>query len=182
MKITATSKIYKAKWIGSFFLLAFLAYGLGRSFFENDDLTEKYIGAFLILANSIIVLIIGLFLRKTLQQYNALVANSYFLTRVFESIALASVTLSLVSSLPVSSDLGYFLAMFALGLGSIPMCVVLYRHKLLPKWLALWGVSGYAIFSFGFFMELIGENWSMYLLVPGGLWEITFALWLIIKR
>ena len=30
-------------------------------------------------------------------------------------------------------------------------------------------------------MELIGKNWSMYLLVLAVLCEITFAIWLIIK-
>ena len=33
--------------------------------------------------------------------------------------------------------------------------------------------------SFGLLMELFGKEWSMYLLDPG-LWEITFAIWLII--
>ena len=30
-------------------------------------------------------------------------------------------------------------------------------------------------------MELFGKEWSMYLLIFGGLWEIAFAIWLIIK-
>jgi hypothetical protein len=41
------------------------------------------------------------------------------------------------------------------------------------------GRGRYAIFSFGFLMELFER--SMYLLSLGGLWEITFAIWLIIK-
>ena len=45
----------------------------------------------------------------------------------------------------------------------------------------MWGVTGYVIFAFGFIMELIGKNWSMYLLGLAALWEITFAIWLIIK-
>ncbi len=80
----------------------------------------------------------------------------------------------------ISDDLGYFLAMLVLGLGSIPMCLTLYKHKISPSWLAIWGVVGYAFFSFGFLMELFGKEWSMYLLGLGGLWEIIFAIWLII--
>ena len=30
-------------------------------------------------------------------------------------------------------------------------------------------------------MELFGKAWSMYLLGPGGLWEVVFAIWLIIR-
>jgi hypothetical protein len=59
------------------------------------------------------------------------------------------------------------------------MCLTLLKHTISPAWLALWGVIGYAIFSFGFLMELFGRVWSMYLLIPGGLWEIIFAIWLI---
>ena len=81
----------------------------------------------------------------------------------------------------ISDDYGYFLAMLVLGLGSIPMCLTLRKHTISPSWLSLWGVIGYAIFSFGFLMELFGRVWSIYLLIPGGLWEITFAIWLIIK-
>ena len=148
-----STKIYKSKWIGIFFLLAFIAYGFGRSFFERENTTEQYIGAILILLNTIMVLFIGVWFKKTLRQYNEMVGNIYFLTRLLEAIAL----------------------------GSIPMCILLYKHEIAPKWLAMWGVTGYVIFAFGFIMELIGKNWSMYLLGLAALWEITFAIWLIIK-
>ncbi len=174
-----TIDIYKARTIGCFFLLAFLAYGLGRHFYETGSLTEKCFGAVLIIINSIMVLFIGILFKRTLQQYNPVVGNIYLFTRVFESIALASIILSLIPSFSISNDYGYFLAMLVLGLGSIPMCLTLRKHTISPSWLALWGVTGYAIFSFGFLMELFGRGWSMYLLIPGGLWEITFAIWLI---
>ncbi len=179
--INNSIKIYKAKWIGLFFLLAFLAYGFGRSFFESKNTTEQYIGSALIILNSIMVIFIGVWLRKTLQQYKEMVGNSYFLIRVFEAIALASITLNLIPKINISNDLGYFLAMVALGLGSIPMCILLYKYEVLPKWLAMWGAVGYALLALGFFMELLGKNWSMYLLGLATLWEITFAIWLIIK-
>jgi hypothetical protein len=174
-------QIFKARTIGSFFLLAFLAYGFGRHLFESESYFERYTGALFIIANSLMVLFIGILLRKTLQQYNVLVGNMYLFTRVFESIALASIVLNLIPSVRISGDYGYFLAMLILGLGSIPMCLTLHKHNIAPTWLSLWGVIGYAIFSFGFFMELFGRAWSMYLLMPGGLWEITFAIWLIMS-
>jgi hypothetical protein len=61
------------------------------------------------------------------------------------------------------------------------MCLTLYKHKISPPWLAIWGAIGYAVFAFGFLMELFGKEWSMYLLAPGGLWEVTFAIWLIVR-
>lgn len=175
-----SSRIFKARTIGAFFLLAFLAYGFGRYLFESTDNTEKYLGAILIITNSVMVLFIGILFRKTLNRYNSLVGNIYLYTRVFEALALASLVLKLFLKGNISDDLGYFLAMLVLGLGSIPMCLTLHKHKISPSWLAIWGSVGYAIFSFGFLMELFGKEWSMYLLGLSGLWEITFAIWLII--
>ncbi len=173
--------IYNPKVIGSFFLLAFIAYGFGRHLFESEIVSEKYLGSVLIVTNSFMVLFIGLLFRKTLQQYSVLVGNIYLFTRVFEAIALASIVLNLIPSISVSYNYGYSIAMLVLGLGSIPMCLTLFRQKLSPSWLAIWGMVGYAVFAFGFLMEFFGKKWSLYLLGLGGLWEITFALWLIIK-
>lgn len=176
-----TTGFYKARTIGLFFLLAFLAYGFGRTLFESEEFSEKFVGALLIITNSIMVFLIGLMLKKTLNQFNSLVGNIYLFTRIFEAVALASIVLNLIPNVSISNDDGYFIAMLILGLGSIPMCYILYRHKLAPIWLAIWGIVGYPIFSFGFLMEFFGNAWSMYLLGVGGLWEITFAFWLIIK-
>ena len=93
--------------------------------------------------------------------------------RIFEAIALASVILNLIPQFNIPLDYGYFLAMFVLGLGSIPMCWILFKHRITPKWLAIWGAIGYAVFALGFLMELFGKHWSMYLLSFGGLWELT---------
>ena len=71
--------------------------------------------------------------------------------------------------------------MLVLGIGSIPMCLTLLKHKIVPSWLAIWGVIGYAVFAFGFLTEMLGKEWSMYFLAPGGLWEVTFAVWLILR-
>ncbi len=170
-------KIFNARIIGAFFLLAFLAYGLGSQLFGSTNNPEKHLGALLIIANSVMVLFIGILLRKTLKLYNPTVGNIYLFTRIFEALALSAVLLKGF----VSNDLVYFLAMLVLGIGSIPMCLTLLKHKIAPSWLAIWGVIGYAIFAFGFLMELFGKAWSMYFLAIGGLWEVTFAIWLIVR-
>ena len=169
--------VFNARLIGAFFLLAFLAYGIGRQLFESTDDPEKYIGASLIIANSVMVLCIGILLRKTLKLYNPTVGNIYLFTRIFEALALSTILLNG----NVSNDLGYFLAMLVLGIGSIPMCLTLLKHKITPSWLAIWGATGYAVFAFGFLLELFGKEWSSYFLAPGGLWEVTFAIWLIVR-
>jgi hypothetical protein len=175
-----TTKIYKARLIGTFFLLAFMAYGIGRNLLESGSTSEKYIGAILVIANSIMVLLIGAYLRNILMNYSVLAGNIYLFTRAFESIALASLVLNLITTVQISDFCGYFPAMLVLGLGSIPMCFTLYKYKILPTWLAIWGIIGYIAFAFGFLMELFGKQWSMYFLASGALWEITLAIWLIV--
>ncbi len=177
-----SNKIFKARTIGFFLLGAFLAYGFGRHLFQSAINAEKYLGALLIFLNSAIVLFIGILFRKTLIKYNVLVGNIYLYTRVFEALALLSIILTLFLEVNISDDLGYSLGMLVLGFGSIPMCLTLHKHKIVSSWLAIWGAVGYAIFSFGFILELWGKEWSMYLLGPAGAWEITFAIWLIVKN
>ncbi len=172
--------IFNARLIGAFFLLAFLAYGIGSQLIESIANQQNHVGALLILANSVMVLFIGIFLRKTLRQYNPLVGNIYLLTRIFEALALSSIIVTILLKGNVSDDLGYILGMLVLGVGSIPMCLTLYKHNISPPWLAIWGAIGYAVFAFGYLMELFGKEWSLYLLGPGGLWEVVFAVWLIV--
>ena len=176
-----TSRIYKERIIGLLFLGAFLCYGIGRNLFESQNNSEQLTGSFLIIINSIFVIYIGIFLRKTIKSYHFLVANIYLFTRIIEAIALSSILVNLIPTVNISYDLGYHIAMFSLGVGSIPMCYVLYKNNIVVNWLAIWGIIGYSLLSLGFLMELFGNEWSMYLLIIGGLWEITFGIRLIAR-
>jgi len=174
-----STRIYKDRIIGLLFLGAFLCYGIGRNLFENQNNSEQIIGSFLIILNSIFVLYIGIFLRETIKLYHSLIANTYLFIRITEALALSSILMNLIPTINISYDLGYHVAMLALGIGSIPMCYVLYKNNIVPNWLAIWGLIGYSLLSLGFLMEFFGNEWSMYLLIIGGLWEITFAVRLI---
>lgn len=176
-----STKIYKARIIGILFLVAFLAYGIGRSLLESANASAKYSGAILVLLNSLMVLLIGVYIRKTLQPVNCWVGNIYLFSRAFESMVLAGIIFNVLPGVQVPDFYSYYPAMIVLGLGSIPMCYALYKYKISPSWLGIWGIIGYSTFTFGFIVELLGKNWSMYFLPPGALWEVTFAVWLIIK-
>jgi hypothetical protein len=172
--------IYKSRIIGALFILAFIAYGFGQELFINGKDFEKYIGALMIITNSVFVSLIGIFLGKTLRKFNNTIANIYIISRVIEAVSLSSIVLNLLPAVSISMDHGYILGMFVLGAGSIPMCFVLFNNGVVPRWLALWGIIGYSLFTIGFLLEFFGIKWSMYLLGPGGIWEVVFAVWLII--
>ncbi len=78
--------------------------------------------------------------------------------------------------------LAYNIAMAGLGIGSLFFCVALYSSRLAPRFLAVWGVVGYASFAAGCFLELAGvAGAGLVSAAPGGLFEIFFAIWLIVR-
>ena len=176
-----TKGIYKDRIIGLLFLGAFLCYGIGRNLFESQNNSEQLIGGFLIILNSFFVMSIGILLKKTIKPYQSLIANIYLFTRILEALALSSIVINLIPTINISYDLGYHIAMLSLGIGSIPMCYVLYKNNLVANWIAIWGIIGYLLLSLGFLMEIFGNQWSNYLLIIGGLWEMTFAVRLIAR-
>lgn len=180
--MATTSHIFKAKTIGFCFLAAFLAYGFGRYYFESIEIEKKYLGGLFIMLNTVIVISIGVLFNKTLKKYSPVIGKIYLFTRIIEGLALASVVLNFGNFFNVSIDLTYFIAMLVLGFGSIPVCFILYKQAIIPRWLSIWGMFGYTLFSFGFLMEIFGKEWSMYLLGLAGLWEIVFGIWLISRK
>jgi hypothetical protein len=75
----------------------------------------------------------------------------------------------------------YQIAMAIWGLGGLMFCYLLYHSKLVPRPLSVWGFIGYIIFISGTILALFGYNVDVLLDIPGGLFEITLAIWLIVK-
>ena len=57
----------------------------------------------------------------------------------------------------------------------------MFRSRLVPRWLAGWGLVGYALHMVGAGAELFGLPVSLVLLIPGGIFEVTLAIWLLVK-
>ena len=75
----------------------------------------------------------------------------------------------------------YQLGMALWGLGGLLFVSVLYQSELVPRPLSLWGIVGYIIFVSGTIVELFGIPIGVLLSIPGGLFEISLSVWLIIK-
>lgn len=71
--------------------------------------------------------------------------------------------------------------MVALGLGAMPFCYLLYRSRLIPRSMSVLGFIGYAALLIGSSLELFGLDLHMIHYVPGGLFELIFPIWLIVK-
>ena len=76
----------------------------------------------------------------------------------------------------------YNVAEAGLGIGSLFFCALLFRTKLVPRFLAVWGFIGYACFAVGKLLELFGvAGAGLVGAIPGGLFELTFGIWLIAR-
>jgi hypothetical protein len=184
---------------------AFLCYGVGSAVATAAAPAHGAVavGALMMLVNSGLVICIGVLLYPVLRRYSELVATGYLATRLFEGTVMAVgivglLTLSAMGSAssggvpsgaaPVAELLiggnlaAYNVAMVGLGVGSLFLCRLLFTSRLVPRFLALWGFIGYAIFAAGCILELLGYTGAgLIATIPGGLWELFFAAWLIVK-
>src|SRR5919199_4056249 len=93
----------------------------------------------------------------------------------------AGVAKALGTLLTESSTMAYQISQLSLGIGAFFLCWLLFRTRLIPQWLAGLGVIGYALHATGAIAEIFGIPISLILLIPGGLFELTVAFWLLIK-
>ena len=75
----------------------------------------------------------------------------------------------------------YQIGMSTVGVSGLLLCSTLYKAKLLPRWLAVWGLIGYAVIFCGMLSEIMGSGLGLASSLPGGLWEIFVGLWLVVK-
>jgi Domain of unknown function (DUF4386) len=151
----------------------------------NPNNTQIGIGVLLEFINSAAVIGIGVLLFPVLRRYSEGMALGYAGSRIIESVLLAVGALSALLLLTLRwHDLTFQMAMIALGVGSILLCYVLYKFRLVPRAISVLGFVGYiAIFAYGL-LEIFAQNIGFIgsvLFAPGAIFEIAFPLWLIVK-
>lgn len=205
-----------ARIVGALVLAAFLVYGVGSSIATATVSAPGYLasvaddamftmGVVMMIANSAVVISIGVLMYPVLKERNANIALGYFGTRVFEGTFLAIGAISMLSiatigreSAQLDADMSEFdslaaaaisdnftaynVAMAGLGIGSLFFCYLLFQSRLVPRFLAVWGFAGYALFAAGCLLEIFGfSGVGLVLTIPGGLFEVFFGIWLIAK-
>ncbi len=183
-----------ARIVGALFLAGYLAYGVGsliaKGIVDSGDRsgsTALFVsGTALMLLNSAFVIGIGVLLFPILRPHNQAIAAGYLGTRIFEGVVLAIGVVSLIvltgSDAIDANAVFYSIAEAGLGIGSLFFCALLFRTGLVPRWLAVWGFIGYACFAGANLLELFGVAGAGVVgAIPGGLFELTFAIWLIAR-
>jgi hypothetical protein len=81
----------------------------------------------------------------------------------------------------------YQIAMVILGFGSLMLCYLLYQSKLIPRFISVWGLVGYALLLASALLDISGivdtvHGAGSMMYIPGGLFELfLFPIWLIAK-
>jgi len=171
-------------WIGLFFILPFFLYGTGDYFVKNSP-EFRLLGQVLVLLNSLTVVGIGWLLFSQYRNQNSSACWIYLSGRVSEGLLLTAglffgANPGAIGFSPDPGQVFYFSAMLALSGSSIPLLIVLSRLKEIPVWLATWGLAGYGSLGAGCIAELNGVPTGVLPAIPGGLFELTFGLFLMI--
>jgi Domain of unknown function (DUF4386) len=167
--------------------------------------TILVLGAFLMLLNSVVDVGKGVLFFPILEHHGKRTALAYLAAMIVEVVLLAVGVLALLMIVPIaqqgvdagpagvgwakalgslalqSNTMAYQIAEMSLGLGGIFLCSLLFRTRLIPRFLAMWGVIGYAILAMGTIAEIFGIHIGLVLSIPGGLFELALGFWLLIK-
>lgn len=75
----------------------------------------------------------------------------------------------------------YQLGMAMWAVGGALLASILYKVKLVPRWLSIWGMAGYILLFAGTIAELFQMHIGVALSLPGGLFEIILSIRAIVK-
>jgi hypothetical protein len=174
---------------------------------ENE--TQVIIAVILESILAVSVIGIGVLMFPILRKHLESLALGYAAIRLTEAILIVVSSISLLSLLTVSQEyvagagdaanyqaLGTLLlalrdwavvfgTLIFLGLGGLPLYYVLYRSRLVPRWLSGWGLIGATLILFTGVLGLFGlspeSSTTTLLAAPIALQEMVFAVWLIVK-
>ena len=147
----------------------------------------------------------GVLMFPVLKQHSERMAIGYLAARIVDAVFIAVMVLLLLIQIPLGSEYlktagtgasylqalstvsvqasqyAYAIGMSTLGVSGLMLCYVLYRAKMVPRFLALWGLAGYAIIFVGMLSQILGSGLGLVSSLPGGLWEVFMGVWLIVK-
>ena len=156
--------------------------------------------------------LIAIFAFPVLKQYNLPFAMSYVFFRCFEAVLFILVDINKLTLIPISKgyvngtpveaafykNLGDFIInwnmwgwvfyVLVFGIGALVLYSVLYRSRLLPRWLSIFGlvtavlITASAVLSmFEVGLNLPDGVFELILVMPIAVQEMVMAVWLIVK-
>jgi hypothetical protein len=210
-RVLMGSRMTYSRLIGALFLAGFLVYGVGSVLVTSvtgapDFLstiaahqTILVLGAILMLLNTPVDVGKAVLFFPILEKHGKRTALGYLATMIVEVVFLSLGTLALLMIVPLSQHaregwaqglgslliqtnaMAYQIGEAALGFGALFLCALLFRTRLIPRWLAISGVIGYAFLMAGAIAEIFGIPIGLYLTIPGIFFELVLPFWLFFK-
>ena len=66
-------------------------------------------------------------------------------------------------------------------LSALLLNYLLYRSRLVPRWLSIWGLAGAVLSLVNYLAQMFGIHLTEIMFAPIGIQEMVFAVWLIVK-
>ena len=155
------------------------------------------------------IALIPVFAYPALRRYSETLALGYIVFRLFEAVLFVLVDITKLTLIKVSqlylaaessngtmiesigaaiqswNEWAWVFYVLVFGFGALIFYFVLYRSKLLPRWISIWGLIAIVMmmtsaFLFMFGVELPDATFGL-LVIPIGVQEMVMALWLIFK-
>jgi hypothetical protein len=152
----------------------------------NTERVPLTLGVVLMTCSGLAVVGIGLLMYQVLKGVNQRLAFWYPVLRIIECGVSVACGVYLLTQLQVVPN--HLLWVYIpTGIGGLILNYLLYVSRLVPRPIAVLGLVGYALFSFGVPLTLLGvldmnEGLGMVVLAPGFLFEfVVLPIWLIVK-
>jgi len=191
------------------YLVAPILNGPLKDIYPNE--TRVMVGALLIIVMSVGIAGIAITIFPIAKRHSEAIAITYICFRTVECVLLIIGAISSLLLITLSHeylkaggpDASYFqtlgtlalrarysayqIAMVVLGLGSLMLFNSFLKSKLIPRFISIWGLVGYAFLLASALLDIFGiidtiKGAGAVLYIPGGLFElVVFPIWLIVK-
>jgi len=163
--------------------------------------TVLIIGALLMLLNTVVDLGKGILFFPILGKHSRRTALAYLATMIVEVTLLDVGAVALLMIVPLSGQHGldaatavargsvlvhtnamfYQFGEMTLAVGCVALCALLFRTRLIPRFLSIAGLIGYPILMVGAIAEVFGIHIGLVLTIPGMFFELVLPFWLFTK-
>lgn len=166
--------------------------------------TTLALGAFLMIATAAVDIGKAVVFFPVLERHGKRTAVAYLATMIFEMALMTVGVLALLMIIPLAeqavtgqldsdtaqalgllaveaNEIAYQIGQLSLAFGAFFLAALLFRTRLVPRWLATLGLIGYATHVVGAAAEIFGVPIGLVLLIPGAIFELALPAWLLTR-
>jgi hypothetical protein len=145
----------------------------------------------------------GILMFPVLKRFSERIAFGYFGARIIDAVFVGIMALLILFQIPLANEYlkggasetlqalsavfnqaqlyAYHFGMLTVGVAGLMLCYAFYKTQLVPRFLGVWGLIGYAVILGGSALEVAGFNLNLIHTIPAGLWEVFTGVWLIVR-